>query len=346
MFNFQRRSAINATGSKAKTRLRFFFAVAMLATLLAPAPALSGAENASAIAAAPHSQESGKIRMGVPTFANSSTTRDGSYGERFADMLVSELMQNRNYELIERTRLNKVIEEQGLGMSGVLDQSNVAQIGKVAGLDYIVLGNILETSAVNKSGTDILTKGTIYYSEIKVVVNLKVIEVETGKIAFSDNAQDNATIHFGGRPGQVSPENYFGVAQKAIAKAAFKIMREIAPLEASVLKVNKVKDKIVSVVIDLGREDGLREEQHYEIVREGESILNREGKVVGVEMIVIAHVNIERVEANTATAKVVKIEKDPATKKEYEIVRGDLAKMQDHSKGRTAGEKFSNWLKK
>jgi len=354
MSNFQQHQAINAAGSKAKAKLKFLLAAAALAALMGLPPSLSGAENAPAATAVANSQQQGKIRMGVPTFANNSSVRDVIYGERYADMLVSELMQNRNYELVERNRLNKVIEEQGLGQTGILDQSNVAQVGKVAGLDYIVLGNILETSSLTKegiSGTSLLLSGgksakSSYYSELKVVVNLKVIEVETGKIVFSENGEDTAKVTWGDRPGQVSPENYFGAAQKAIAKAAFKIMRQIAPLEASVLKVNKVKDKIVSVVIDMGREDGLREGQHYEIKREGESILNREGKVVGVEMILIAHIDIENVEANTATAKVVKIEKDPATKKEYEIVRGDLAKMQAADKPRTAGEKWGQLIKK
>jgi len=344
MFNFQHSSAIGNNGSTAKAKLKFLFAAALLAALMAVAPSLSGAEKTPTTSAVANSQQSGKKRMGVSTFANSSSTRDGDYGERFADILLSELMQNRNYELIERTMIAKVLEEQRLGMTGIVDISQVPTVGKIMALDYMVLGNILEASAANKQGGNLpllgKTAGSVRYStELKVVVNLKVVEVETAKVVFSDNAEDTETISWVDRPERIAPERYFGLARKAIAKAAFKIIREIAPQEPAVILVKKVKDKITEVVIDMGRENGIREDQRFTIVREGQPLYGRNGEIIGVDIIEIAHVTIVRAEATTATAKVVKINNNPEAKGTYEIVRGDLLRPAVIDKPRT----FREW---
>jgi len=293
-------------------------------------------------------------------------------------------MQNRNYELIERARLSEVMKEQGLGLTGVVDQSDVAKVGKIAGLDYIVLGNILGASAVDKAGSNLINRaanmavnkvvdratdkladnvikdprrgannivirdtrgGSNYSSEVKVAVNLKVINVETGEIVFSDNAEDAETISWGESLGYVASENYFGAAQKAIAKAAHKIVREIAPLEPSVVLVKKNKGD-TEVVIDMGRQDGIREGQHFLIVREGEPIYGRGGEIIGVDITEIAQITITLVEATTANAKVVEVKKQKSGKGTYEIIRGDLLRPQDRQESRTTRERLANWISK
>jgi curli biogenesis system outer membrane secretion channel CsgG len=41
----------------------------------------------------------------------------------------------RRFEVVERQLLNKVLEEQNLGMTGILDESSAARIGKNLGVD-------------------------------------------------------------------------------------------------------------------------------------------------------------------------------------------------------------------
>jgi hypothetical protein len=45
------------------------------------------------------------------------------------------------------------MEEQNLGLTGIIDQSNVAQVGKVEGLDYMVLGTIVGASATDNDNS-------------------------------------------------------------------------------------------------------------------------------------------------------------------------------------------------
>jgi len=279
-----------------------------------------------------------KKRMGVATFEDSA--RSG-LADSMTNWLVSELMRNRNYELIERTSLGKVMQEQGLGMTGVLDQSNVAQVGKLAGLDYIVLGDVTEAKAGTTTVRNSKTGKETHSTKFSVTANVKVVEVETGKIVLSENGEASRSSFTDRVIRSASPEQFSDAAQEAVAKAAFKIRGQIAPLEPAVIQV-----RAKELTLDLGREAGITEEERFLIIREGEPLLDRNGNLIGVDIIEIAHITITRVEATTSTAKIVKINKDPATKKEYVINRGDLARLQDrHGSARSAGEFFKGLTK-
>jgi hypothetical protein len=261
-------------------------------------------------------------------------------------------MANRNYDLIERSQLSKVMQEQKLGLSGIVDQSNVAKVGKILGLNYLVLGSIVDASVSRVGGGAggwVPGRGTnaaaASVSKITVAINVKVVEVESGKIVLSEIAENSDTGNFavaarsGGQGAGISasPENYMSVARKAISQAAFKIIREIAPQEPAVILV---KEK--EVMIDMGRTNGIREGQRYVIVREGDIVKDRDGNVIAVDIIEIAELTISRVEATTAYAKVVKVNKDPGTKKPFVIeANRDLLRMRDSTgKARSFGELF------
>lgn len=63
-------------------------------------------------------------------------------GSQVATTLQSLLIQKQQYDLIERDRLAQVLEEQNLGMTGVVDEASAVQIGKVLGVDAMVFGEV------------------------------------------------------------------------------------------------------------------------------------------------------------------------------------------------------------
>jgi len=300
---------------------------------------------AGGLSVASAQEQSGKKRMGVPPFEAKMLGK--GHGETLADMLVTDLMQNRNYELIERSKLNRVTQEQALGASGLVDQSNAAQIGKVAGLDYIVLGTLSEASAAYSSTPSFVVKGqTDYYAEVRITVNVNVVEVETGKIVLAEKGNNKDNIQLGHSPGmKVSDEGFMTVAKNAIKKAAFRIMSRIAPNQAKVLAALKDGKSYKEVTINQGSDDGVREGAKWVIFREGEALTDPDtGEVLDVQQIDVAWITITKVNARSAVAKVAKMMKDPQNKGDFEINRGDLAKMQDETEARSAGEKFGKFL--
>lgn len=66
------------------------------------------------------------------------------FGKFIPEELTTRLFMTRRFEVLERQLLNKVLEEQNLGMSGLIDASSAAEIGKVLGVDAIVTGTITD----------------------------------------------------------------------------------------------------------------------------------------------------------------------------------------------------------
>jgi curli biogenesis system outer membrane secretion channel CsgG len=300
--------------------------IAALATLLAavlPINTSAGAcGNASSFSAE-------KKRIGVVPFENKSQIRDAGLGESMADMLVTELIQNRNYELIERIQLESLLKEQGLTLSGFIDQTDAPKVGQVMGLDYMVFGSIIEASSKDRTSAPPLyskKKNPTYSATVKVAINVKVVEVKTGATKFSDTGTGEKTINWGERQQSVSAADFLSVVQGAVANAGFKIRREIAPLEPAVLLVEPKKNE---VTISMGRNDGIKEGQRYRVVREGDPIYGLDGQTIaGVKILDVASITIKRVEATTAIGK---IEKKLLNNKE--ILRGDLLRLESkHAK--------------
>jgi len=90
------------------------------------------------------------------------------------------------YDVIERDQLEKIMKEQRLSLSGALDEASAAEVGKLLGLDVMILGNVSYTDNEERSNTStsrcvkrtVTAKGTI-----------KIISVETAKIEGTKNTE-------------------------------------------------------------------------------------------------------------------------------------------------------------
>ncbi|HEX9703671.1 MAG TPA: CsgG/HfaB family protein [Gemmatimonadales bacterium] len=89
-----------------------------------------------------------------PGIAVLPITNGGSYGQAkedfdalekgLAGMLISELSTNPAARVVERDRLQQVLDEQNLGASGRVDDQTAARIGKLVGARYLVKGTFVD----------------------------------------------------------------------------------------------------------------------------------------------------------------------------------------------------------
>ena len=265
-----------------------------------------------------------KVRIGVMSFENSAGVAEGdgdaTFGAGMADILVSELSRgNRNYEMVGRAQLDKAFAEiAGDSMTGAFDEATSREIGKALGLDYVVIGDLLVAtigvdSVLNVGGLGRIPGIKAGRATASVVVNIKVIEVETGKLVVSDmsEAKQEMGASFGvgsaANADAVSMGSVGPVAREAIAKVAAQIKRRVAPMEYTVLQIRK-QAKGGEIVIDMGFDDGARERQRYKIIREGDVLTNpRTGEIVGIDVIEIANITITRADDNMSIARIDQI---------------------------------------
>lgn len=72
-------------------------------------------------------------------------------GRGIADLLVDRLVKSGAYSVIERKALDKILAEQNFSNSDRADSSTAAKIGRVLGVDAIIIGSITQFGRDDKS---------------------------------------------------------------------------------------------------------------------------------------------------------------------------------------------------
>jgi TolB-like protein len=84
-----------------------------------------------------------KSNLAVFTFEDRNAKMEqAEIGETVSEMLITALMQNNMFTLIERTQMDKLLEEQALGLTGAIDDETAVEVGNLIGVNAIVVGSI------------------------------------------------------------------------------------------------------------------------------------------------------------------------------------------------------------
>ena len=81
--------------------------------------------------------------LAVLYFTNSALVGGADYqplSKGMAEMLITELSQNQGVRVVERDRLQALLEEQNLSTSGRVDQESAVRVGKVLGAQHLLMG--------------------------------------------------------------------------------------------------------------------------------------------------------------------------------------------------------------
>jgi len=88
--------------------------------------------------------------------------------DSITEKLVTQLVNLRRFRVIERSALDKIMEEQKLGMTGFVDEETAVKVGKLAGADVIIMGRIsleIGFAKVSARGIDTETSELIVAKE-------------------------------------------------------------------------------------------------------------------------------------------------------------------------------------
>ena len=113
-------------------------------------------------------------------------------GKGVTDLLVTYLVKDGSYSVIERKALDKILAEQNFSNSDRADATSAAKIGKLLGVDAIIVGSITQFGNDTKNtgvggvgaGLGKLGLGGVSQKESKAIVGLtaRVVNVDTGEI--------------------------------------------------------------------------------------------------------------------------------------------------------------------
>lgn len=103
----------------------------------------------------------GKVSIGVFKQADGETKQKG--------------VKTNIFSFVERTEMERILKEQRLSMSGVIDDSQAAQVGKILGIDAIISGTVGWTENM-ESGTNKRIR------KVRATLTMKIISVNTGEV--------------------------------------------------------------------------------------------------------------------------------------------------------------------
>jgi curli biogenesis system outer membrane secretion channel CsgG len=120
-------------------------------------------------------------------------------GKGIVDLLVTGLVKDGTYSIIERKALDKILAEQNFSNSDRADPSSAAKIGKLLGVDAIIEGSITEFGNETKK-TNLGGGGGNWHgfgvggfghsnSKANVAITARIINIDTGEILAAADGQ-------------------------------------------------------------------------------------------------------------------------------------------------------------
>lgn len=197
---------------------------------------------------------------------------DQDVGKGVSDMLVQKLVQDGKYRVIERAALDKILAEQNFSNSDRADATTAAKIGKVLGVDAIIIGSITQFGRDDQHtkvggggyGLGKYGIGGIGTSKSKAVVGItaRMINTSTAEImvavtGMGESERGSTSLLGGGGSGwsggggglDMGSSN-FGAT--ILGEATHKAVDDTATqLDAGVDKVQTVKLEISGLVADV-----------------------------------------------------------------------------------------------
>jgi curli biogenesis system outer membrane secretion channel CsgG len=274
----------------------------------------------------------GKVRIAVMDFDTEALRNSWHYGWSWsnlstaaADTLVTELVKSGKFSVIEREKLNLVLQEHQLSASGAVSSKTAVELGKLLGVQLIVTGSVSEFG-VSEMGGHVPQIGKWKWGSGvggkmfrgKSTVNARLIDTTTAEILNAYEAsgdQKFGSAEFAGA--DLGKQWDSGIASKVLAESMRKLADGIAADSANIVPSTGVPGvpfegkvaavKAGAVYINQGADSGLKIGDKLAVFRAGEEIRDPEtNEVLDVEIEEIGALEVTEVRDKVTLAKIVK----------------------------------------
>ena len=212
-------------------------------------------------------------RLAVAVLPFEADKNAAMYKEEITNEMITQLVNLRRFKVIERSAMDKIVSEQKLQASGVVDDKSAVKLGKIAGADALVIGHISVINGIVK-------------------VSARLVDVETAETIIAQDATGEA-----GK--QESVDN-------AVTNVATLLYNELPIIEGDIIKVDADE-----FYIDIGGMSGVKKGTKCVVFRQGESIKHPiSGEILGRKVTRLGEVIVLQVQEKFATVKPLETEQD------------------------------------
>jgi curli biogenesis system outer membrane secretion channel CsgG len=213
---------------------------------------------------------------------------DAKLSKSVTSLVESMILSTGGAELFTRTDMNKIDKELKLQNSGMLDDETLVEFGKTSGVKYLVTGTIdnvkqdytdysaagdVAGEATKSSKNDtVKAVGALINLATKLTggmnvstdITLRVVNVETGKIEYSQKSSNSENI---GKIEKPSYDAIIGAVKSNIAKSIEDLQPELLKYfgqKGYITQIRKKGSKTI-VQINLGSKDKIKENQLFDV---------------------------------------------------------------------------------
>ncbi|MDR3265878.1 MAG: CsgG/HfaB family protein, partial [Synergistaceae bacterium] len=251
-----------------------------------------------------------KIRVGVMGFQSKVDSVSDRQAEIITDVFMRGLSNSKTITIYEREQLESMVgREIRLGMSGLVDPATAVEVGKLAGIQYILTGAVTELSQ-KVSGATIPLFGGLGIGggshQAKATIDIRIIDTTTGeiKMALSETGTStNSTTAVAFQGISYAETEFDGLQGRAISDAvtrlSYKIRSVLGGESAYVVAVGGN-----DYTIDMGSMLGAKEGALYLVYLEGKAIRGMSGELLGIEKLPLAVLKVNSVASGYSVATV------------------------------------------
>lgn len=226
---------------------------------------------------------------------------DVDIGKGIADMLVTQLVRNGTYSVVERKQLDRILREQNFQQSGRADASTAAQLGRILGVDAIIIGSVTQFGRDDKKlgvggGVRVggIGLGGIGRRSSKAIVGIdaRIVDIKTAEIlgvatGFGESKRSGATLVGGASVGGVAAGGAFDMSSsnfqstilgEATRLAVDSLLTELVASSTRIQETVAAVSGLVAdvagseIIINIGTASGVRVGTEYPVVRPGREI--------------------------------------------------------------------------
>ena len=233
-----------------------------------------------------------------------------------SDVLSTELFKSGRFVLVERERLNAILDEQRLGRSGLVDENTAAEIGRLSGAAAVVFGGLSSASQqkIDKFSYDLI--------RTEVRIDARAADTSTGRLIFVQSAtgtsETKVVTDAQGQviSGAIDPKaEFLNAAQAAVIELSQKLARQF-PVVGFVVSCDSNE-----FVTDVGADKDASVGDRLVVLRPLERLTHPVTKKrVGWKKEVLALGQVQAVDASTSTAKILRRESGTEAIKAGDIV--------------------------
>ena len=164
-------------------------------------------------------------------------------GASIADMFATDLLRTYKYQLVERSQMKKVLGEQALGLKGVTDSATAIKVGRLLGVQGVIVGTVPEYGYRAMGPNKLPSIG----------LNIRMIDVADGTIVWSISNSGLSKV----------PTNLSAFAERIIRRTVSQIIHEMVragdtyavnlPSPQVISYKGKIRSSVIQVLADSPR---------------------------------------------------------------------------------------------